>query len=175
MEGELLKLGIEVDHSTISRILQDFRTQGKIRKGITWKKFLSIQIKSIFAMDFFTVDTIFHARFYVFFIIRHATREIIQFAITSHPTIQFVKQQIINFEETIISSLNRAVYMIYDHGSQFIFDLSGFGIKPIQTAIMAPNMNSIAERVVGLIRHSILPASSDILFYPPSTETATFS
>ncbi len=37
-------------------------------------------LKSIYAMDFFTVDTILNVRFYVFFIIRHQTREIIQYA-----------------------------------------------------------------------------------------------
>jgi len=75
-------------------------------------------------MDFFTVDTVFNQRFYVFFIICHKTREIVQFAITQNPTLEFVKQQIIDFEHTV----NRTVYMIRDRASQFFLDYSAFNI-----------------------------------------------
>ena len=50
-------------------------------------------------MDLFTVDTIFNQRFYVLFIIRHKTRELIQYAITANPAKEFVRQQIIDFTE----------------------------------------------------------------------------
>ena len=56
IQGELLKLGIELHKKTIGNILRDFRRKGEIRKGLTWSKFLKSQIKSIYAMDFFTVD-----------------------------------------------------------------------------------------------------------------------
>ncbi len=56
IQGELLKLSIKLDKITIRNILLDFRRRGKIRKGLTWSKFLKSQIKSIYAMDFFTVD-----------------------------------------------------------------------------------------------------------------------
>jgi hypothetical protein len=60
IRGELLKLGVDLHNKTIGNILRDFRRKGKIRKGLTWSKFLKSQIKSIYAMDFFTVDTIFN-------------------------------------------------------------------------------------------------------------------
>ncbi len=66
IHGELVKLGIKLDKKTIGNILRDFKRKGKVRKGLTWSKFLKSQIKSIYAMDFFTVDTIFNQRFYVF-------------------------------------------------------------------------------------------------------------
>ncbi len=156
IEGELLKLGIELDHSTIARILQDFRKQGKIKPGLSWKKFLTMQAKSIFAMDFFTVDTITKHTFYVFFIIHHSTRQIIQFAITLNPTIIFVKQQMIEFEEMVVQKAKHTIYMIYDNGSHFYFDLSDYGITPVRTAIKSPNMNAIAERFIGSVRREAL-------------------
>ncbi len=56
LQGELLKLGIKLDKITIRNILLDFRRKGEIKKGITWSQFLKSHIKSIYAMDFFTVD-----------------------------------------------------------------------------------------------------------------------
>ncbi len=77
IQGELLKLDIALDTKTIRNILRIFRNKGKIRLSLTWKKFLNAQIHSIYAMDFFTVDTLFNKRFHVFIIIAHKTREII--------------------------------------------------------------------------------------------------
>jgi len=53
IRGELLKLGIKLNKRTIARILNDFRKQGKIRKGLTWKKFIKSHMESLFAMDFY--------------------------------------------------------------------------------------------------------------------------
>ena len=106
----LMKLNISLHKKTIQKILNEFRRKGKIKKALTWKKFLESQVDSIFAMDFFTVDTVFNQRFYVHFIICHKTREIVQFAISQFPNKQFVKQQMIEFEETV----KRKVYMIRD-------------------------------------------------------------
>ena len=60
---------------TIRKIIQSFRRRGKIRRSLTWKKFLETQIQFIYAMDFFTVDTMLGKRFYVFAVISHKTRE----------------------------------------------------------------------------------------------------
>ena len=135
IQGELLKLNIELDSKTIWNILRVFRRKGKIKRSLTWKRFLGMQIDSIFAMDFFTVDTITKHTFYIFFIIHHSTRQIIQFAITLNPTIIFVKQQIVKFEEMVVQKAKHTIYMIYDNGSHFYFDLSDYGITPIRTAI----------------------------------------
>ena len=57
IQGELLKLGIVLSRSTIRRIIAGFRKQGKIKSAFTWRKFIKSNIESLFAMDFFTVDT----------------------------------------------------------------------------------------------------------------------
>jgi hypothetical protein len=40
IQGELLKVGITLSLSTIRRIIADFRKEGKIKSGFTWKKFM---------------------------------------------------------------------------------------------------------------------------------------
>ena len=118
IQGELLKLGIALDEKTIRNILADFRQRGKIKKSLTWKKFLKIQIHSIYAMDFFTIDTVFNQRYYVFFLMYHRTREAVQFAITQNPTREFARQQLIEFEKR----LDHIVYLIHDQAAQFDLD-----------------------------------------------------
>ena len=92
IQGELRKLGIIIDHKTIWNILRTFRRKGKIKINLNWKKFLKMHIETIYAMDFFTIDTIFNKRYYVFFIINHKTREIVRYAIVENPTREFVRQ-----------------------------------------------------------------------------------
>ena len=99
-------------------------------------------------MDFFTIDTVFNQRFYVYFIIYHKTREIVQFAMTCNPSREFVRQQLIKFQ----NNLNHSDYMMYDNAAQFKLNYLDYGIEGIRISVQAPNMNSIAERFVGSVR-----------------------
>ncbi|OVE79606.1 hypothetical protein BVY01_02020, partial [bacterium I07] len=152
IQGELLKLGIALDEKTIRNILTDFRRRGKIRKSLTWRQFLKVQIHSIYAMDFFTIDTVFNQRFYVFFLLYHKSREIVQFAVTRNPTREFVRQQLIEFT----NGLNHVVYLIHDQAAQFDLNYVAYGIKGIKISAYAPNMDAIAERFVGSVRLEVL-------------------
>ena len=152
IQGELIKLGIQLDTKTIWNILQYSRRTGKLKRSLTWKKFLKMQIATIFAMDYFTIDTIRRQRFYVHFVLAHKTREIVQFAITENPTREFVKQQMIEFSETV----KRFVRIIHDNDVTFNIDFPSFNIESLRTAIASPNMNAIAERFIGSIRREAL-------------------
>lgn len=152
IQGELVKPGIVLDSKTVWNILQGFRKRGEIKSALTWKKFLEMHKRSLYAMDFFTVDTIFNKRYYVFFIISHGTKEIIRFAITENPTREFVRQQLIELSETLKS----IVYLIHDNGIQFKLRHIDYGIRGIATSLQAPNMNAIAERFVGSVRKEAL-------------------
>jgi hypothetical protein len=165
IQGELLKLGIELDKKTIWNILNEFRKKGKVKRGVTWAQFLKSHLKSICAMDCYRVDTLFNQRYYVFFIIRHKTREISQFGITKNPVKEFVRQQIIEFS----SSLNDVVYLIHDRSGEFGLKYLDYGITGITTSVKAPNMNSIVERFIASVRRELLDHfiifSQDQLYY----------
>jgi putative transposase len=152
IQGELLKLDISLSTKTIRKILQAFRRRGKIQSSLTWKKFLQAQIQFIYAMDFFTVDTMLGKRLYVFAIISHKTREIKQFAITENPTREFVRQQMMLFSERIASK----VYLIHDNALMFNIDFLGYILVSVRTGEEAPNMNSIMERLFRTVRREVL-------------------
>jgi transposase InsO family protein len=152
-----VKLGIKIDQSTVHRILRPFeRGWPSADRKLTWTQFLKSQIGSIFAMDFMTVDTITNKRLYVLFIIRHKTREIVQFGITEFPGMNFVRQQLIRFEEDIVEKTNGIIHLVHDNDAIFRFCLEDYGITPIKTAPYSPKMNSIMERFIGSIRREAL-------------------
>jgi transposase InsO family protein len=152
IQGELLKLDISLSTKTIRKILQAFRRRGKIRKSLTWKKFLETQMQFIHAMDFVTVDTMLGKRFYVFAVICHKTREIVQFAITENPTREFVRQQLMLFSERLTSK----AYLIHDNALMFNIDYLAYNLISVRTGVEAPNMNSIMERFFGSLRREAL-------------------
>jgi transposase InsO family protein len=152
IQGELLKLDISLSTKTIRKILQAFRRRGKIQSSLTWKKFLTAQIQSIYAMDFVTVDTLLGKRIYVFAIISHKTREIVRFALTENPTREFVRQQLMLFSERIASK----VYLIHDNALMFNIDYLAYNLVSVRTGVEAPNMNSIMERFFRSVRREAL-------------------
>ena len=95
IEGGLRKLGINIDHSTINRVIQSFSKSGHIKPTASWNKFLKAYWESLFATDFFTVDTLFGKRMYVLFIIQLKSRRLVQLRMTEHSTREFVRPQLI--------------------------------------------------------------------------------
>jgi putative transposase len=152
IQGELMKVDIVLDSKTIWNILQKFRRQGRIKAGLTWKRFLQMQAASIVAMDFFTVDTLFNRRYYVLFIISHWSREIVRLAITENPVREFVRQQLIEVEQ----SMKMAGYMLHDNATQFRLNYADYGLQGIAISVGAPDMNAIAERFVDSVRREAL-------------------
>ena len=53
IQGELLKLGIELDRRTTHQIIADFRILGRIQNGITWSKFIKSHVDKSFCHRFF--------------------------------------------------------------------------------------------------------------------------
>ena len=80
IHGELLKLGIEISESTVSKYL--VRHSGSPSQS--WKIFLENHVKDMVSADFFTVPTIRFQILYVFLVVAHERRRILHFAVTAH-------------------------------------------------------------------------------------------
>ena len=92
--GELMGLGHKIAASTIWEILKEAGIDpAPQRAAASWKQFLSAQAKTIAAVDFFHVDTVFLRRLYVLFVIGHNTRRVHLARVTAHPTAAWTVQQ----------------------------------------------------------------------------------
>jgi putative transposase len=150
---ELEKLGINLHHSTVNRIIQNFRKKGKIAVSGSWSRFLKAHWDSLYGMDFMTIDTIFGKRLYLLIVLKLSTREIKYWDLTEYPTTEFVRQRIIEIQD----QNPERKYLIHDNALQFTsIDYPAYGIEGVRTSVAAPNMNAYVERVIGTIRREVL-------------------
>jgi hypothetical protein len=91
IHGELLKLGIEVAQSTVAK----YMIKRPRRPGQSWATFLRNHADGIAAADLFVVPTIDFKLLYGLVILGHGRRRLIHYAVTAHPTSQWVARQII--------------------------------------------------------------------------------
>jgi transposase InsO family protein len=92
-----------------------------------------MHLSSIYAIDFFTVDTVTKAAYYVFFVISHKTREIVNWAVTQNPVNEFVRQQMIR----LIDKIHGPIYLLRDNGSQLGLNYESLAIKEGRTSIIS--------------------------------------
>jgi transposase InsO family protein len=154
VHAELLKLGFEVDERTISRCMPKRPPDpGKIQRWIT---FLRNHKDCMAGMDFFTVPSATFNLLYVFFVIHHARRIILHFAVTTEPYASWIVQQLREaFPKDRIPR-----YLILDrdgkYGDVVPTALKTMGVKLVRTAYRAPWQNPFSERFVGSVRRELL-------------------
>jgi hypothetical protein len=90
IHGELLKLGIDIGETSVSKYMVRRRSP----PSQSWRTFLKNHIQSIVSVDFFTVPTIRFQILYVFLVLAHDRRRILHFAVTAHPTAEWIVQQL---------------------------------------------------------------------------------
>ncbi len=90
IHGELLKLGIEIGETSVSKYL----LRSPKPPSQTWKTFLDSHFKNLVSVDFFTVPTIRFQILYVFLVLSHERRRILHFAVTTHPTAEWTAHQL---------------------------------------------------------------------------------
>ena len=90
IHGELLKLGIEVSESTVSKYM------ARLPKppSQTWLTFLRNHTDCFASIDFFVLPTATFRLLFVFIVLHHERRRIVHFGVTAHPTAAWVRQQI---------------------------------------------------------------------------------
>jgi putative transposase len=157
IHGELTKLGAAIAPSTIYEIL---RTAGidpaPRRSGPTWRQFLHAQAARILAVDFLHVDTALLARLYVLVFIEHGTRRMHLGGVTAHPTGEWTVQQARNLAMNLDERFEDVRFLIRDRGSNFTASFEAAGATILRTAVQAPQMNAICERLIGTLRRELL-------------------
>lgn len=152
IHGELLKLGIEVAQSTVSK----YMAIGTRPSGQTWWTFLRNHADGIASIDLFVVPTIRFKLLFGLVIPRHKRREVVSFAVTTNPTAEWLAQQIT--EAFPWNSGPR--YLIRDrdrsYGKVFQRRVQSLGIRDRPIARRSPWQNAYAERLIGSLRRECL-------------------
>jgi hypothetical protein len=90
IHGELLKLGIDIGQTSVAKYMA--KRRGPPSQG--WKTFLNNHADGIAAMDLFVVPTISFRLLYGLLIMGHGRRQILWFGVTSHPTAEWISNQL---------------------------------------------------------------------------------
>ncbi len=150
--SELVLLGHDVAEQTVAKYM--VRTQKPPSQ--TWRTFLDNHVPDIAACDFFTVPTVTFRVLYVFIVLRHDRRRVVEFNVTTNPYAEWTAQQIINafpYEEA-------SRFLLRDrdgiYGDYFKKRVEDMGIEEVLIAPRAPWQNPYCERVIGSIRRECL-------------------
>jgi transposase InsO family protein len=161
IHGELTKLGVTTAPSTIWEILHAAGIDPAPRRsGPTWRQFLHTQAAGILAVDFLHVDTVLLKRLYVLMFIEHGTRRMHLGGVTANPAGEWTVQQARNLALSLDERFEDIGFLIRDRGPNFTrsFDavFQATGARILRTAVQAPRMNAICERLVGTLRREVL-------------------
>jgi putative transposase len=161
IHGELSGLGYKLAPSTVWQILKEAGIDPAPRRsGQTWRAFLEAQAKTILAVDFFHVDTVFLRRLYVLFFIDYGTRRVHLAGITAHPAGEWATQQARNLLMHLEDQADCLKFLIRDRDAKFTaaFDavFTAAGMRIITTPVQAPRASAIAERWISSARRECL-------------------
>ncbi len=108
------------------------------------------------SLDFFTVPTARLRVLFVFVVLAHHRRRVVNFNVTEHPSAAWTAQQIVDAfpDDSAPSYLLRDRDSIYGHA--FRQRVKGMGISEVLTAPLSPWQNPFAERLIGSIRRECL-------------------
>jgi len=130
------------------------------RSGQTWRAFLQAQAKTILAVDFFHVGTVFLRRLSVLPFIEHGTRRVHLAEITAHPTGERVIHQARNLLMNLEDQVDGLKFLIRDRDTKFTaaFDavFTAAGVRIIKMPVQAPRANALAERWIASARRECL-------------------
>jgi len=122
----------------------------------TWLSFLHNHRPQSWAIDFFTVHTLTFNVLYVFVVLDHGRRKVVHFAVTAHPSLSWIIQQL---REAMPFGLQPR-YMFRDNDKKYGNLLKAFlescGIDDVPTAYRSPWQNPYVERFIGTLRQDLL-------------------
>jgi putative transposase len=152
IHGELLKLGIGIVESSVSKYL----VRGPRPPSQTWRTFPLNHIGAMVSVDFFPVPTVRFHVLYVFLVLAHERRRIVHFAVTPHPTAEWTIQQLSEAFpwDTSPRFLLRDRDRIFSR--ELVEQVKAMGIREVLSAPRSPWQRAYVERVIGTIRRECL-------------------
>jgi transposase InsO family protein len=152
IHGELLKLGFEVAESTVSKYM--VRHRGPPSQ--TWRTFLQNYADAIAAIDLCVVHTATFERLFALVVVGHGRRQLLWFAVTRHPTAEWLAQQIVE----AFPWVTVPTYLLRDndrsYGEYFKNRLRSMGIRDRPISPRSPWQNAYVERLIGSLRRECL-------------------
>ena len=152
IHGELLKLGFDVAESTVSKYM--IRPRGPPSQS--WRTFLRNHAEAIAAIDLCVVPTVSFECLFAFVVVGHGRRQLLWFAVTRHPTAEWLAQQIVEaFPWTTAPA-----YLVRDndraYGQASRRRVRAMGIRDRPILPRSPWQNPYAERLIGTLRRDCL-------------------
>ena len=154
--GLRLKLGLTVSPRTVRRYMPRHPRGRKGQATQSWTTFLHNHAGAVLACDFFVVVTATFRRLYVFVLLDTATRQVLHWNVTDHPTAEWTIQQ---FRNGVPPD---ATYRILVGDRDAIFSsavddaLRSMSLQVVRTPPRAPQANAYCERLIGTIRRDCL-------------------
>ena len=152
IHGELLKLGIDIGETSVSKYL----VRSRKPPSQTWRTFLENHLRNLVSVDFFTVPTIRFEILYVFLVLAHERRRIVHFAVTAHPTAEWTAHQL----REAFPWDSAPQYLLRDRdrifGHEFVEQVKAMGIEQVLGAPRSPWQRAYIERLIGSIRRECL-------------------
>jgi transposase InsO family protein len=152
IHGELLKLGFEIAESTVSKYM--IRHRGPPSQ--TWRTFLHNHADAIAAIDLCVVPTLRFECLFVLLVVGHGRRQLLWFAVTQHPTAEWLAQQIVE----AFPWDTAPTYLVRDndgaYGQAFTSRVRAMGIRDRPISPRSPWQNPYVERLIGTLRRDCL-------------------
>lgn len=162
--GELRKLGLKRDPTTVKHILERHGIPPAPRRGRTnWRTFLNHYKDQMLACDFLTVETLGLRTLYILFFIELGTRRVHLAGCTAHPNQDWVTQQARQLTWELQDrhpDTKPMRFLIHDRDAKFTHSFDTIfrseGMKIVLTPYRAPKANAVAERWIRSLRHECL-------------------
>jgi hypothetical protein len=152
VHGELLKLGIDISQSTVSKYV----VRPRKPPSQTWRTFLENHVKQLVSVDFFVVPTIDFKLLFVFLVLAHERRRVLHFNVTEHPSARVD----CNATRVGIPLGYGSRYLLRDcdriYGDAFRIQTAGMQITEVLTAPQSPWQSPYVERLIGSSRRDCL-------------------
>lgn len=158
-------LKIEIGRTTVANILAEagLEPAPERTKKKTWATFLKSHWSTLYACDFFSVETLGAfgtVRHMVFFVIELKTRIVHIAGIRVNPDEAWMIQMLRNLCDSTDGFLRDAKYLVHDRDPLFTkkwkLILSSSGIKSVAIPAQSPNCYPHAERFIKSIRNECL-------------------